>query len=97
MKVPKAYSSRPIRGIEEGDKYLNPVKQVQPVNQTFVDNYYHPFIKEYNRINFDDMNTDEKLNLLFETLIETKNNLSNTLTLLLAILLIILLKITLKR
>lgn len=97
MKVPKAYSSGPIKEMEEiDDKYLNPVNQLKPVDQRF-DHYYSPFVKDYNRVDFSSLNTEQKLNLIFETIIESKNNVSNMLTAILVILIIILLKVTLKR
>jgi len=97
MKIPKAYSSGPIKEIEEvDDKYLNPVQQVKPIDQRF-DYVYSPFVKDYNKVDFTSLTTDQKLNLLFDTLSETKNNLVSMLTAMLVILIIVLLKVTLKK
>ena len=97
MKIPKAYSSGHIKEIEEvDDKYLNPVHQVKPIDQRF-DYSYSPFVKDYNKLDFSSLTTDQKLNLLLDTLSETKNNITNMLTAVLVILIIVLLKVTLKK
>jgi hypothetical protein len=97
MKVPKVYSSGPIRELEEiDDKYLNPVKQIKHIDQRY-DFYYSPFVKDYNELIFSRLNTEQKLNLIFETTIETKKNVNSMLTAILVILIIILFKIISKK
>ena len=97
MKIPKVYSSGPIKEIEEvDDKYLNPVQQVKPIDQRF-DYFYSPFVKDYNKIDFNSLTTDQKLNLLFDTLTETKSNLVSMLTAVIVILIIVLLKVSMKK
>lgn len=97
MRVPKVYSSGPIREMEEiDDKYLNPVQQVKPISQSYY-NRYSPFVKDYNSVNFSSLSIEDKLELIFETLTESKNNTINLLTAILVILIIILIKIILKK
>lgn len=102
MKIPyskssKVYSSEPIKEIEEvDDKYLNPVQEVKPIDQRFY-NVYSPFVKDLNKIDFTSLNTDQKLNLLFDTLTETKSNLVSMLTAVIVILIIVLLKVSMKK
>lgn len=93
---PKVYSSEPIKEIEEvDDKYLNPAQQVKPIDQRFYN--YSPFVRDFNKIDFTSLNTDQKLNLLFDTLTETKSNLVSMLTAVIVILIIVLLKVSTKK
>lgn len=92
-KIPKTYSL----GIEEiDDPYLDPKQQVKHINQRF-DYVYSPFVKDYNQIDFTSLTTDQKLNLLFDTLTETKSNLVSMLTAVIVILIIVLLKVSMKK
>lgn len=96
MTRPKAYSSGPIEGYEEVDDiYLPPAKQIKPINQQYY-NSYSPFVKDYNRIDYSKLSTDEKLLLIFESIQESKNNTLNMLIIILILILFLISKINKK-
>lgn len=96
MTRPKAYSVGPVEGYEEvDDNYLPPSQQIKPISQQ----YYNPhsiFVKDYNRIGYSSLSTDEKLLLIFESIQESKNNTLNLLILILILILFLISKINKK-